>query len=188
MKIAKVSLFKFSGKPGYINCIDAIQSWSLVRELQQQTGIVAAASFKHTAPAGVALSDKTAESAAASAYTKARNSDPLSSFGDFIAISGKVDTKCAEYISKCVADGIIAGDYTIDALSILSKKKSGNFIVLRGNLEVQDGIEYRELCGAVLSQDVNTRTLTRDDLSPKNIVTTSKVLTETEKLDMIWQL
>ena len=125
--------------------IDAIQSWGQVRELQQQTGIVAAASFKHTAPAGVALSDKTAESAAASAYTKAQeNSDPLSSFGDFIPISGK-DTKCAEYISKCVADGIIAGDYTIDALSILSKKKSGNFIVLRGNLEVQDGIEYREL-------------------------------------------
>ena len=188
MKIANTQ-FPFqilNGKPGYINCIDAIQSWSLVRELQHETGIVAAASFKHTAPAGVALSDKTAESASTSAYTKARNSDPLSSFGDFIAISGKVDTECAQYISKCVADGIIAGDYSIDALNILSKKKSGNFIVLRGNLEVQDGIEYRELCGAVLSQNINTRTLKLNDLSPEKVVTnTSKELTETEKLDMI---
>lgn len=188
MKIADTE-FPFqilNGKPGYINCIDAIQSWGLVRELQQETCIVAAASFKHTAPAGVALSEKSTTSASTSAYTRARNSDPLSSFGDFIAISGKVDTECANYISKCVADGIIARDFTIDALEILSKKKSGKFIVLRGNTKVPNGIEYREISGAVLSQDTNNKTLKLTDLKPENIVTkNSSSLSETEKLDMI---
>ena len=196
-------LFPFkivNGVPGYINCIDAIQSWSLVRELNISTGLVAAASFKHTAPAGVALADTlpTKEeykflglteipesySSTLIAYLKARNSDPLSSFGDFIAISGIVDLPCAEYISKCVCDGIIATGYTSEALEVLSKKKSGNFIILKGNQNVPNGVEYRELGGAVLTQDTNTRVLTTKDLN--NVVTkNTREITEGEKRDMI---
>ena len=166
-------LFPFkiiNGVPGYINCIDAIQSWSLVRELNISTGLVAAA-ILNILLSGVALADTlpTKEeykflglteipesySSTLIAYLKARNSDPLSSFGDFIAISGIVDLPCAEYISKCVSDGIIATGYTNEALNILSKKKSGNFIILKGNQNVPNGVEYREIGGAVLSQDIN---------------------------------
>lgn len=190
-----------NGFPGYINCIDAIQSWSLVRELYDSTGLVAAASFKHTAPAGVALADKdlTNEEAqflgmenalelngstSLQAYIKARNCDPLSSFGDFIAICGTVDFACAKYISKCVCDGIIATNYTIEALETLFGKKSGKFIVLQGNTEAPIGIEYREIGGAVLSQDINTKTLKLENL---NYVMTdaSRELTNEEKRDMI---
>ena len=176
-----------NGTPGYINSIDAVQSWCLVRELQFSTGLMTAASFKHTAPAGVALATSTeSDSASMSAYIKARNSDPLSSFGDFIAISGCVDTQCAKYICKCVSDGIIAHDYTLDALELLSSKKSGKYIVLRGNKNYPTGIEYRELGGAVLTQDINRKSITLNDLSPENIVTkTDRELSNTEKLDMI---
>jgi phosphoribosylaminoimidazolecarboxamide formyltransferase/IMP cyclohydrolase len=190
-----------NGIPGYINCIDAIQSWSLVRELYDSTGLVSAASFKHTAPAGVALADRELTdteaqflgmensvelnaSTSLQAYIKARNCDPLSSFGDFIAICGTVDFACAKYISKCVCDGIIATNYTVEALETLFKKKSGKFIVLQGNTEAPSGIEYREIGGAVLSQDTNTKTLKLEDLNYVMTDTTQK-LTTSEKRDMI---
>ena len=128
-----------NGKPGYINYLDAINSFLLVSEIHKVTSFTAAASFKHTAPAGVGISLNkfTKEevemfgigkfslglSSSGRAYTRARNCDPLSSFGDFVAISGIVDVQCAKLIKREVCDGIIAFGYLDEALEILKEKK-----------------------------------------------------------------
>ena len=189
-----------SGNPGYINLLDAVNSWLLVSELERITNKTAAASFKHTSPAGVAISNgkfnenerkiydienyDLSNSPSGEAFVKARNCDPLSSFGDFIAISGTVDEPCARLISREVSDGIIAGGFTSMALEILKKKKNGKFIILEGNrnFDYQD-IEFRELNGFGLSQRANNEVLARDELD--NIVTQNKELTEEVKDDLI---
>ncbi len=190
-----------NGNPGYINTIDAIQSWNLVNELSKSTQQVAAASFKHTAPAGVALGTKISEnevefyrekdinnySAESRAFIKARNADPLSSFGDFISISGTVDTECAKLISREVSDGIIAKNYTDAALELLKEKKKGAYIILKtinfSNININENHEYREIGGVCLRQGVNNTSINIDD--EINIVTSNKNISESQKLDMV---
>lgn len=170
-----------NGSPGYINCLDAQAAWSLVTEAAAALpDTVVAASFKHTAPAGVGTGTGTGPAAAQTAYTRARDADPLSSFGDFAAISHPVDCSTAALIKREVSDGIIAPGYTDDALAILTSKKGGRFIVLRGHLPADPAApaklpdpaaaapaklpdpEFRELGNLVLSQPRDTAPLTLD--------------------------
>ena len=133
-----------NGKPGYINFLDAFNSWQLVKELKEATGKVCAASFKHVSPAGSALArpltdiekkiywvDDDAEiSEVASAYIRARGTDRLSSYGDWVALSDVCDASVANYLKAEVSDGIIAPGYTEEALAILRTKKKGNYNVV----------------------------------------------------------
>lgn len=189
-----------NGNPGYINLLDAINSWLLVVEVEKTIGQIAASSFKHTSPAGVAIAngiisdiDKTiydienydlTNSPTGEAFIKARNGDPVSSFGDFISISGVVDETCARLIAREVSDGIIAEGYTVNALEILKKKKKGNYIILEGKKDYKyKEIEFREIMGFGLSQRANSCLLTDEDF--KNIVTDTKDLTQEIKDDLI---
>ena len=190
-----------NGSPGYINYLDAFQSWLLVSEASQQLKYCVAASFKHTAPAGVGTSHLPIEpleqivydidseldinkSKSAMAFIRARNSDPLSSFGDFVAISDVVDETCAKLIKREVSDGIIAQDYTKEALAILSKKKKGKYIILKGTYSNNNNaIESRELFGISLTQRVNTELV--DDSYFNTIPTTRQDLPQEKKEDLI---
>jgi phosphoribosylaminoimidazolecarboxamide formyltransferase/IMP cyclohydrolase len=133
-----------NGNPSYINMLDALNSWQLVLEASLATGSVCAASFKHVSPAGASLAapiDRTTASQyglhsgdlspTLSAYARARNADPKSSYGDFISISENVDLGTAEYIRTCISDGIVAPSYDADALAVLSQKKRGAYLVVR---------------------------------------------------------
>lgn len=188
------------GTPGYINYLDAIHSWCLVTEAQEALKCTVAASFKHTTPAGVAtckypISDKERlvydlenfdlkDCSSGRAFIRARNCDPLSSFGDFIAISGIVDETTALLIRREVSDGIIAEDYTSKALEILRKKKMGKFIILRGDKNLNLGVkEYREIFGIVLSQRSNSEKITEEYL--KNIVTKNTIMPQKKREDLI---
>lgn len=200
MNNVKLPFEVLNGNPGYINLLDAINSWLLVSELERITGKTAASSFKHTSPAGVAISNgeisnnertiydienfDLTKSPSGEAFIKARNCDPLSSFGDFIAISGEIDEPCARLIAREVSDGIIAGGYSEIALEILRKKKNGKFIILRGNrdFDYQD-IEFREIGGMGLSQKANNQILNKEELN--NIVTKNNEITEETKDDLI---
>ncbi len=173
-----------NGKPGFINLLDAFSSWQLVKEIST-CGYPAAASFKHTAPAGVAIGKDaidentmkswnltdTINSKTAIAFIRARQADPLSSFGDFIAISSKVDKETANLIKREVSDGIIAPDYDEDALEILKNKKNGNYLVIQvdNTFELGDSTEYREVFGMTLTQQRHNIIVTTDDM--KNWVT-----------------
>jgi len=189
-----------NGKPGYINFIDAIQSWSLVTELNSILNVPCAASFKHTSPAGVGTSEPISKiydniyninteelSNTSIAFIRARTADPLSSFGDFIAISEVVDEETAKLIKREVSDGIIALNYTDKALEILKTKKSGSYIIIKGDKNILDNIkdktEYRELNGIGLSQKINSEK-TNDNYF-MNIPTKNKELTEFAKKDLI---
>ncbi|ODV90543.1 hypothetical protein CANCADRAFT_31464, partial [Tortispora caseinolytica NRRL Y-17796] len=159
-----------NGSPGYINLLDALNSWPLVRELSRSLNLPAAASFKHVSPAGAAvglpLSDIERKiyfvedienlSPLACAYARARGADRMSSFGDFIALSEKVDLPTAQIISKEVSDGIIAPDYSSAALELLSKKKGGKYCVLQIDADyIPEGTETREVFGVSLQQKPN---------------------------------
>lgn len=138
------------GAPGYINLLDCLNAWPLVKELKQALGLPAAASFKHVSPAGAAvglpLTDKEKEvnmvadiegldsSALAQAYARARGADRMSSFGDIIALSDEVDVPTAKIISREVSDGVVAPSYSKEALEILSKKKGGKYMILQVHL------------------------------------------------------
>ena len=171
---------KLNGDPGYINILDAINSWNLVCEVRYSLSCICAASYKHISPAGVAIGDNSKQ-----AYMFARNCDPKSSFGDFIAINTKINKECAEYIKNCVSDGIIALGYDEDALEILNKKKDGKFIILKGypvNF-TQNHFEFREKNGVVFSQEKNNYTFSDNDLT--NIVTENKEISDNIKTDLI---
>ena len=161
-----------NGVPGYINLLDAANAWQLVVELKKATGLAAASSFKHVSPAGAAVAvpltdvecqayevtpeTKKSLTPAALAYLRARNADPMCSFGDFCAISDTVDEATAKYLKKEVSDGIIAPSYTPEALDILKSKKGGKFIVLEATPDYDPGeIEYREVYGMTFSQKRN---------------------------------
>ena len=163
-----VPLTLLNGEPGYINLLDALSSWQLVKEISI-CGYPVVASFKHTTPAGVAIGkdeidegtmkswcvkDKV-KSKTAIAFIRARQADPLSSFGDFIAISEKVDEETALLIKKEVSDGIIAPDYDKEAYEILRQKKNGKYLILKidNDYDIKNITEYREIFGMVLSQD-----------------------------------
>ena len=173
-----------NGKPGYINFLDAINSWRLVNEVKTALDTDVCASFKHTIPAGVAIKNDNNETMC-EVYKKTRNVDPLSSFGDFIAISGNVDLECANYISSIVSDGIIADSYDEDALEVLSKKKNGNYVVLQGHSIdfFEDTEEVRTMHGMTLIQETEKGFFGMEDLN--NIVTNERETTKQHCEDMI---
>jgi len=188
-----------NGKPGYINLCDALNAWQLVKELKEAIGKPAAASFKHVSPAGAAvaipLSPVLTEayeapesmSDLALAYLRARNADPKSSFGDFIALSEPVDVSTAKIIKTRVSDGIIAPGYEDEALEILSKKKGGRYCVLKANVHYNPPEEeHREIYGLRMSQKRNSHVVTAENsLQDDQIVTKNKKLPDDAKEDLV---
>mmetsp|Transcript_29326 Transcript_29326/g.45014 ORF Transcript_29326/g.45014 Transcript_29326/m.45014 type:complete len:614 (+) Transcript_29326:23-1864(+) len=189
-----------NGVPGYINLLDAANAWQLVLELKAATGLAAASSFKHVSPAGAAVAvpladveceayEVTPEAAAALtpsalAYLRARNADPMCSFGDFCAISDTVDEDTAKILKKEVSDGIVAPGYTPEALAILKAKKGGKFIILEATADYNPGTqEYREVYGMTFSQKRNDTIISKDHM--KNVVTPNKDVPEGAIRDMI---
>jgi len=162
-----------SGQPGYINLLDALNAWQLVREASLATGMVTAASFKHVSPAGVATSGEVPDfirrtyrlpdadlTAPASAYLRARSSDPRSSYGDFIALSDPVDEATARVIKLVVSDGIIAPDYSPAALEVLQSKRRGSYLIIRSDpAYTPPRQESREVFGVRLTQTSDTEIL-----------------------------
>ncbi|MCR5300580.1 MAG: phosphoribosylaminoimidazolecarboxamide formyltransferase [Erysipelotrichaceae bacterium] len=190
-----------NGKPGYINFLDAFNSWQLVKELKEATGKVCAASFKHVSPAGSALArpltdiekkiywvDDDAEiSEVASAYIRARGTDRLSSYGDWVALSDTCDASVANYLKAEVSDGIIAPGYTEEALAILRTKKKGNYNVVEIDPDyVCAEEECKDVFGITFVQGHNNFKIDRALLS--NIVTANKELTPEAADDMILSL
>ncbi|XP_055062129.2 bifunctional purine biosynthesis protein ATIC [Misgurnus anguillicaudatus] len=187
-----------NGSPGFINLCDALNAWQLVRELKKALGLPAATSFKHVSPAGAAVGVPLSEEEAkvcmvndllkdltplATAYARARGSDRMSSFGDFIALSDICDVATAKIISREVSDGIIAPGYDEEALRILSKKKNGNYCVLRMDPEYEpDEDEVRVLFGLYLKQKRNGAVIDKELFS--NIVSKGK-LSENALRDLI---
>ncbi len=155
-----------NGKAGYINLLDAFNSWQLVRELKEATGLAAAASFKHVSPAGAAVAvplDETLKkvyfvegvelSPMATAYIRARGADRMSSYGDFVALSDECDAQTASFLLREVSDGIIAPSYSDEALEILKKKRNGSYLVIKMDTEyVPAPIETKEVFGITFEQ------------------------------------
>lgn len=185
------------GAPGYINLLDALNAWQLVREVKQALGLPAAASFKHVSPSGTAvglpLSDVLKKayfvedmplSPLASAYARARGADRMSSFGDFIGLSDPVDVSTARLIAREVSDGVISPDYEPEALEILKDKKQGKYTILQIDPAYEPPpMESREVFGLTLEQRRNDRPATRDDLA--NIVTRQTDLPDPAVRDML---
>lgn len=186
-----------SGSPGYINLLDALNSWPLVKELSASLNLPAAASFKHVSPAGAAVgipltdvekklyfvSDIENLSPLANAYARARGADRMSSFGDFIALSNKVDISTAQIISKEVSDGVIAPGYEPEALEILKKKKGGKYCVLQVDPNFNpDPIETRQVYGISLSQKRNDAVINGSTF--REIVSANKGITEQALIDL----
>uniref|UniRef100_A0A6A7G7K5 Bifunctional purine synthesis protein n=2 Tax=Hirondellea gigas TaxID=1518452 RepID=A0A6A7G7K5_9CRUS len=198
MKDSSLPFKILNGKPGYINLMDALNAWQLVKELRESLNVPAAASFKHVSPAGAAiavpLSDKLREtyelgdkelSESALAYIRARNADPKSSFGDFAALSDTVDLSTAMFIKTCVSDGIIAPGYDDDALAILSAKKGGKYIVLEADADYKaPDVEFREIFGVVFSQKRN-QLLINEENSLQRIVTKNSEIPSGARRDLI---
>lgn len=190
-----------NGIPGYINLLDAANAWQLVQELKQATGLAAAASFKHVSPAGAAvavpLTDVECEAYEVTpevrqtltpvslAYLRARNADPMCSFGDFSAVSDQVDEATANYLKKEVSDGIVAPSYTPEALAILKAKKGGKFIILEATPNYNAGdVEYREVYGMTFSQKRNDIVIGKEHMTDK-VVTSKKDLDDAAVRDLI---
>ena len=188
-----------SGKPGYINFLDAFNGWQLVRDLKKATGLPAATSFKHVSPAGAAVGLPLDETLAkiywvddmnwkefsplACAYARARGADRMSSFGDFISLSDVCDKDTALLIKREVSDGVIAPGYTEEALEILKQKKKGNYNVIQIDENfVPAPLEHKEVFGVTFEQ--GRQELEIDDVMLSNIVTENKELTEEAKRDM----
>jgi phosphoribosylaminoimidazolecarboxamide formyltransferase/IMP cyclohydrolase len=186
----KEPLKLLNGAPSYINLLDAITAWQLVRELKEATGLPSAASYKHVSPAGAAVAGEIDEafkesqflkstdfSPLASAYVRARGGDRMCSFGDAAAVSDVVDVSLAEFLKTEVCDLLIAPGYEPEALEILKKKKKGAFLIFEIDPEYDpDPMEMRELFGIQLSQERNHKVITRDDLT--NIVSRNKAMPE----------
>lgn len=186
-----------SGKPGYINFLDAFNGWQLVKELKQATGLPAATSFKHVSPAGAAVGlplDETLRkiywvddmgdlSPLACAYARARGADRMSSFGDFIALSDVCDADTASLIKREVSDGVIAPGYTEEALEILSQKKKGNYCVIQIDENYKPApMEHKEVYGVTFEQ--GRQELPIDDELLSNRVTEKKSLPASAERDM----
>lgn len=187
-----------NGRAGYINLLDALNGYQLVRELYNATGLPAAASFKHVSPAGAAIGlpldetlrrmyfipDETVLSPLACAYVRARGADRMSSFGDFVSVSSKVDISFAKILQHEVSDGIIAPDYDDDALALLKTKKKGNYTIIRMDESyIPAPIERRTVYGITFEQGRND--LKMDESMLSNIVTENKLLPDSAKLDLL---
>ena len=189
-----------NGKPGYINFMDAFNSWQLVRELKKATGLPAAASFKHVSPAGAALGipmDETMKkiyfvddlelTPIATAYARARGADRMSSYGDWAALSDVCDKETATLLAREVSDGIIAPGYTEEALAILKTKKKGNYNVVEIDPDyVPEASEHKDVFGITFEQGRNELKIDKDLLA--NVVTEANNLTEEVARDMIVSL
>ena len=192
MEEGELPIEVLNGRPGYINFLDAFNSWQLVRELKAATGLPAAASFKHVSPAGAAvampLSDtlkkvyfvddvKIPLSPIATAYARARGADRMSSYGDFIALSDTCDEAVATLIKREVSDGVIAPDYTPEALAILKEKRKGTYNVIKMDLDYKPNpIERKQVFGITFEQNRNEINLA-DDALFANIPTQNKDFT-----------
>ena len=186
-----------NGKPGYINFLDALNSWQLVKELKEATGLPAAASFKHVSPAGAAVGTPLTEverkiyfaegmelSPIACAYVKARGADRLCSYGDWAALSDVCDAATARYLALEVSDGVIAPGYTDGALEILKKKRKGGYNVVEIDPDyVPKHLEHKDVFGVTFEQGRNDFAITEDLLG--NLVTQNKDLPESAKRDML---
>ena len=189
-----------SGRPGYINFLDAFNGWQLVSELKKAVGLPAATSFKHVSPAGAAvgrpLSDVLKKiywvedeelSPLACAYARARGADRMSSFGDFIALSDICDASTAKLIKREVSDGVIAPGYTEEALSILKQKKNGNYNIIAIDPNyVPEPIERKQVFGISFEQGRNDLSINADLL--KDVVTQNKNIPQSAKEDLVISL
>ena len=189
-----------NGRPGYINLLDALNSYQLVKELQAATGKVAAASFKHVSPAGAAVATAMSEtlkkiyyvddldlSPLACAYACARGADRMSSYGDFVALSATCDKETATLLKREVSDGIIAPGYTEEALAILKSKRKGSYCVLQINpAYVPNPVETKEVYGVTFQQERNNAQITLDLL--KNRPTRNKEIPEAAAMDLLISL
>lgn len=188
-----------NGKPGYINFLDAFNSWQLVKELKEATGMVCATSFKHVSPTSAALGlpldaamqkmcfvddiEGLNDSPLACAYARARGTDRMSSFGDWIALSDVCDVTTAKLIKREVSDGIIAPGYEPEALEILKSKKKGNYnIVAIDPAYVPDPVETKEVYGITFEQGRNDYRVTPESLD--NVVTAASVIPDSGKRDL----
>lgn len=189
-----------NGKPGYINFLDALNAWQLVKELSEVTGMPAAASFKHVSPTSAALGlpmseelkkacwvddiDGLDDSQIACAYARARGTDRMSSFGDWVALSTECDATTAKLLAREVSDGIIAPGYTDEALEILRKKRKGGYNIVKIDADyMPPEKETKEVFGVTFEQGHNTYVPTAEDL--ENIVTENRELTEEAKRDLL---
>ena len=187
-----------NGRPGYINLLDALNAWQLVRELKRACGLPAAASFKHVSPAGAALGlplDETdvralraegidAPSPIACAYIRARGADRMSSFGDFAALSDVCDESTAAFLRREVSDGIIAPGYTPEALALLTQKRGGNYTILEIDPDyAPPSLERREVFGVTFTQARSAQPIGPACL--ENVVTARRDLPETAVRDLL---
>lgn len=200
MENGELPITVVNGRPGYINLLDALNGWQLVKELKEATGLAAATSFKHVSPAGAAvglpLSDTLKKiyftgdielTPLASAYARARGADRMSSFGDFIALSDECDEATALLIKKEVSDGVIAPSYSEKALEILKAKKGGNYCVIQIDENyIPADLEVKQVFGITFEQGHNF--LKIDESALENIVTKNKDLNENDKRNLIISL
>ena len=189
-----------NGKPGFINLLDALNGWQLVKELKDASNLPSAASFKHVSPAGAAVgkplsetlkkiyfTDGIALSPMAAAYARARGADRMSSFGDFIALSDECDEATALLIKKEVSDGIIAPSYSEKALQILKAKKNGSYCILQIDKDyVPCELEKKQVFGVTFEQGHNF--LKIDETCLSNIVTKNKNMSEEDKMNLVISL
>ena len=198
MEDGELPIKVLSGKPGYINFLDALNGWQLVKELKKATGLPAAASFKHVSPAGAAVGlpmtdvekkiywvdDMDMEfTPLANAYARARGADRMSSFGDFILLSDVCDAATAKIIKREVSDGVIAPGYDADALEILKEKKKGNYNVIEIDPDyVPAPVERKEVFGVTFEQGRNELNIDKDFFN--DIVTENKELPDFAKIDL----
>lgn len=190
-----------NGKPGYINLLDAFNAWQLVKELKAATGMPSAASFKHVSPAGAAvgrpLTDTEAKiyfvddlgelSPIACAYARARGADRMSSYGDFAALSDTCDAITANMLKREVSDGVIAPDYTPEALEILKSKRKGTYNVIRIDPSYKpEPIERKQVFGVTFEQGRNELDINKSLL--ENIVTVNKDIPDDKKEDLLISL
>ena len=200
MESGELPIKVLNGKPGYINFMDAFNSWQLVKELKAATGLPAAASFKHVSPAGAAVGTELTDverkiyfaegmelSPIASAYVRARGADRLCSYGDWAALSDVCDAQTARYLALEVSDGVIAPGYTDEALEILKTKRKGNYNVVQMDPDyIPKAIEHKDVYGITFEQGRNNFEINAALLD--NIVTQNKDLPENAKRDLILAL
>lgn len=185
------------GRPGYINLLDAFNSWQLVRELREATGLPSAASFKHVSPAGAAVAVPLSETLKkmyfvegieltpmATAYIRARGADRMSSYGDFAALSDECDAATARFLAREVSDGVIAPSYSAEALEILKTKRKGNYLVIQMNPDYKaPELETKEVFGVTFEQKRNDIKITEELFN--NIPTKNKNITDEAKRDLL---
>lgn len=198
--VSELPIKILNGNPSYINLLDALNGWQLVKELKEATGLAAAASFKHVSPAGAAIAVPLTDvlkkeyfvqdhnlSDIAIAYIRARGADRMSSYGDFAALSDECDIQTAKYLSCEFSDGIIAPSYSQKALDILKNKRKGNYLIIQMDpYYIPNKIETKEVYGITFEQKRNEIKITEDLL--RNVPSKNKIIPENAKRDLMISL